>query len=123
MKRIYITILILVSGFTLSTVAQSRNEVLIKNATVLTAAKGTLENTDILIRDGKIAGIGKNLTAGSGARSIDATGRFVTPGIIDAHSHAMMDAINEGSLSVTSMTRIRDVLNPTDIVILDRNRI
>jgi imidazolonepropionase-like amidohydrolase len=97
--------------------AQTRNEVLIKNATVLTAIRGTLENTDILIRDGKIARIGKNLTAGAGARTIDATGKYVTPGIIDAHSHTMMDAINEGSLSVTSMTRIRDVLNPTDIAI------
>ena len=97
--------------------AQTRNEVLIKNGTVLTAIHGTLENTDILIRDGKIARIGKNLTAGSGARIIDATGKFVTPGIIDAHSHTMMDSINEGTLSVTSMTRIRDVLNPTDIAI------
>ena len=104
------------AGF-LETAAQTRNEVLIKNATVLTAVRGTLENTDILIRDGKIAKIGKNLTAGAGARTIDATGKFVTPGIIDAHSHSMMDSINEGSLSVTSMTRIRDVLNPTDISI------
>ncbi len=100
-----------------SLVAQPRSEVLIKNATVMTAARGTLENTDILIRNGKIARIGKNLTAVNGARTIDATGKFVTPGIIDAHSHAMMDAINEGTLSVTSMTRIRDVLNPTDISI------
>ncbi len=98
-------------------VAQTRNEVLIKNATVLTAARGTLENTDILIRDGKIARIGRNLSASSSAITIDATGKFVTPGIIDAHSHAMMDAINEGTLSVTSMTRIRDVLDPSDIAV------
>lgn len=97
--------------------AQTHNEVLIKNATVLTASHGTLENTDILIRDGKIAKIGKSLTAGASAKIIDATGKFVSPGIIDCHSHAMMDAINEGSLSVTSMTRIRDVLNPSDIAI------
>ena len=101
----------------LSVLGQTRNEVLIKNATVLTASHGTLENTDILIRDGKIAKIGKGLTAGSSAKIIDATGKFVSPGIIDCHSHGMMDAINEGSLSVTSMTRIRDVLNPTDISI------
>ncbi|MBA2378829.1 MAG: amidohydrolase [Blastocatellia bacterium] len=94
--------------------AQS-SETLIRNATVLTASRGTLENTDILIRDGKISRIGRNLSAGSGARVIDATGKFVTPGILDAHSHLMLNAINEGSLSVTSMTRIRDVLNPTDI--------
>ncbi|MBO0200830.1 hypothetical protein J0687_24960, partial [Vibrio alginolyticus] len=89
-------------------------EILIKNATVLTASHGTLTNTDILIRDGKISRIGKNLSASANARIIDATGKFVTPGIIDAHSHSMLSAINEGTLAVTSMTRIRDVLDPTD---------
>ncbi len=97
--------------------AQSKTEVLIRNATVLTAAKGTLENTDILIQNGKIAKIGKNLKASSNAQIIDATGKFVSPGIIDCHSHTMMDAVNEFSFSVTSMTRIRDVLNPKDISI------
>ncbi len=94
--------------------AQTRSEVLIRNATVLTASRGTLENTDILIRDGKIARIGKNLNASAGAQTIDATGKFVTPGIIDAHSHTMMDAINEFSFSVTSMTQMKDVMNPND---------
>ena len=112
-----LTSLIIVLLLSLAANAQTRNEVLIKNATVLTASHGTLENTDILIRGGKIEKIGKGLSAGAGAKIIDATGKFVSPGIIDAHSHAMMDAINEGSLSVTSMTRIRDVLNPTDIAI------
>ena len=97
--------------------AQTGNEILIRNATVLTAAKGTLENTDILIQKGKIAKIGKNLKAGANAQTIDATGKFITPGIVDAHSHTMMDAVNEFSFSVTSMTRIRDVLNPSDISI------
>ena len=92
-------------------------EVLIKNATIMTASRGTLENSDILIRNGKIARIARNINAGSGARVIDATGKYVTPGIIDAHSHTMMDAVNEGSLSVTSMTRIRDVLDPRDVAI------
>ena len=115
MKRL--TSLLIALLLSLTAVAQTRNEVLIKNATVLTAIHGTMENTDILIHDGKIAKIGKALTAGSSAKVIDATGKYVTPGIIDCHSHTMMDAINEGSLSVTSMTRIRDVLNPTDIAI------
>jgi len=88
---------------------------LIKNATVLTVTKGKLENTDLLLQNGKIAQIGKNLTAPTGAQVIDATGKYVMPGIIDPHSHAMSDATNEGSLSVTSMVRIRDVLNPTDV--------
>lgn len=88
---------------------------LIRNATVLTVTKGTLENTDVLLRNGKIAAIGSGLQAPSGARVVDATGKFVMPGIIDPHSHMMSDAINEGALSVTSMVRITDVLNPTAV--------
>jgi imidazolonepropionase-like amidohydrolase len=90
---------------------------LIKNATVLTVTKGTLQNSDILIRNGKIVQIGQNLAAPAGAQVVDATGKYVMPGIIDPHSHAMSDATNEGSLSVTSMVRIADVLNPTDVAI------
>jgi len=119
-----LTAFLLLSLFLLTTsniavLAQTKkqNDVLIRNATVLTAVRGTLENTDILIQNGKIARIGKNLKASSNAQIIDATGKFITPGIVDAHSHTMMDAINEGSYSVTSMTRVRDILNPTDIAI------
>lgn len=93
--------------------AAAAPETLIRNATVITVSRGTLANTDILIRNGKIAGVGQNLKAGDRARVIDATGKYVMPGIVDAHSHSMSDAINEGTLSVTSMVRIRDVLNPT----------
>jgi imidazolonepropionase-like amidohydrolase len=81
----------------------------------MTVTKGKLEGSDILLQNGKIAAIGKNLTAPAGAEVIDGTGKFITPGIIDPHSHAMADAINESSLSVTSMVRIQDVLNPTAI--------
>lgn len=116
MKRyIYCSLLLLCTAS--AVVAQNRGEVLIKNATVLTASRGTLQGTDILIRDGKIARIGKGLSAGSGARTIDGTGKFVTPGIIDAHSHTMLSAINEGSLAVTSMTDVKEMLDPTDISI------
>lgn len=89
---------------------------LIRNATVLTVSHGTLANTDVLIRNGKIAAIGKDLKAPEGARVIDATGKFLLPGIIDAHSHTMIDGgVNECTRSVTSMARIQDVLNPTAI--------
>ena len=84
--------------------------VAITNATVLTASRGTLEKATILIRDGKIAAVGTNVSVPQGADVIDGTGRFVTPGIIDAHSHSMAEAINEGSLSSTAMVRIEDVL-------------
>src|SRR6266850_6268236 len=94
---------------------QNPTETLIRNATVLTITRGVLANTDVLIRRGKIAGIGKNLTAGAAARIIDGTGKYVMPGIIDCHSHSMLDTINEGTLAVTSMAHTRDVLNPTDV--------
>ncbi|HYJ45208.1 MAG TPA: hypothetical protein VEV81_01250, partial [Pyrinomonadaceae bacterium] len=70
-------------------------ETLIRNATVLTVSHGTLQNADLLLRKGKIAAVGQNLKASPEARVIDATGKFVMPGIIDCHSHSMLDAINE----------------------------
>ena len=98
-----------------TTAPQNPPETLIRNATVLTITHGTLQNTDVLIRKGKIAAVGKNLKASTDARIIDGSGKFVMPGIIDCHSHSMLDAINEGSLAVTSMAHTRDVLNPTDV--------
>lgn len=60
-------------------------ETLIRNATVITVTHGTLQNTDVLMRNGKIAAVGKNLSAPN-ARVIDGTGKYVMPGIIDCHS-------------------------------------
>jgi imidazolonepropionase-like amidohydrolase len=89
--------------------------ILIKNATVWTNEKeGILQNTDVLIKNGKIAAVGKNLSDNS-ARIIDGTGKHVTPGIIDEHSHIAAASINEGGQSVTSEVRIGDNLNPDDI--------
>jgi len=90
-------------------------DTLIRNATVMTVTHGTLQNSDVLIRGGKIAAVGQNLAAPDGARIIDGSGKYLMPGIIDCHSHTMMDAVNELTYSVTSMARIRDVLNPTDV--------
>jgi len=101
-----------------TTASKTAPPTLIRNATVMTVTKGTMENTDILLQNGKIAQIGKNLSAPAGATVIDGTGKWVMPGIIDPHSHMMSDATNEGSLSVTSMVRIQDVLNPTAVNIL-----
>ena len=78
--------------------------------------KGTL-NGSILIRDGKIAEVGEKVTFPPDAKVIDAAGQFVMPGIIDCHSHIAADSINEGSVSVSSMVGIEDVLNPEDIAI------
>ncbi|HWP37719.1 MAG TPA: amidohydrolase, partial [Gemmatimonadales bacterium] len=90
---------------------------LIKNATVMTVTNGTIQNGSILIRDGKIAAVGTNVTAPADALVIDAAGKYVIPGIIDAHSHIASDATNEGAVAVSAMVGIRDVLDPDDIAI------
>ena len=95
--------------------------VLIKNATVLTATNDnplaqTLNNTSILVRDGKFAAIGPDLAAEPGVRVIDAAGRYVMPGIIDTHSHIMItQGINEATQSIVCEVRIKDVLNTDDV--------
>jgi len=96
--------------------AQGGSEVtLIKNATILTVTKGTIQHGSILIRNGKIAEVAGNIAAPAGANVIDATGMFVMPGIIDCHSHiAVQGGVNEGSVSDSSMANILDVLNPED---------
>ncbi len=92
--------------------------ILIHNATILTASHGTIEKGDILIRDGKIAAVGTSVKAPADAQVIDATGQFVMPGIIDCHSHIAIDGnVNEGSISVSSMVNIADVLDSDDIAI------
>jgi len=90
--------------------------IVIQNATILTVTKGTL-NGSILIRDGKIAEVGEHLTAPADSQIVDASGKFVMPGIIDCHSHIAADSINEGSVSVSAMVGIEDVLNTEDISI------
>ena len=90
-------------------------ELFIQNATILTVTKGTIPKGSIHIQDGKIVAVGKDLKAPAGAQVIDATGKFVMPGIIDMHSHAGIDGgVNEGSLSVTAQTRITDVIRADD---------
>jgi imidazolonepropionase-like amidohydrolase len=92
-----------------------QQDLLIRNATVWTNEKeGRLTATDVLVHAGKIAKVGKGLSA-NGAIVIDGTGKHLTPGIIDEHSHIAAFSINEGAQSVTSEVRIADNLNPEDI--------
>src|SRR5687767_3587666 len=60
---------------------------LIRNATVMTAAGPTIQNGSVLLRDGKIVAVGANLAAPSDAVVVDGTGKYITPGLIDTHSH------------------------------------
>jgi imidazolonepropionase-like amidohydrolase len=89
--------------------------VAIKGGTILTVTRGTIENGTIVLRNGKIAAVGTNVSIPSGADVVDASGKFVSPGIIDCHSHIAADSINELATTVSSMTGIEDVFNPTDI--------
>ena len=109
--------LVLLPVLAMTAAAQEETEILIRNATVMTASHGTIENGSILIRNGKIAAVGKatEVKAGPKARIIEAAGKYVTPGFVDSHSHTALDSINEGSVSVTAMVRMRDVINETDI--------
>jgi len=92
--------------------------ILIQNATVLTVTKGTIEHGSVLIKDGKIAEVGTDIKAPSGAQVIDGTGMFVTPGIIDCHSHIAVDgSVNEGSISVSSIANIAEVIDSDDVSI------
>ncbi|WP_034044120.1 amidohydrolase family protein [Wocania ichthyoenteri] len=88
---------------------------LFKNTTVWTnESDGVLKNTDVLIKNGKIAKIGQNLSD-SNAKVIDAKGKHLTAGIIDEHSHIAAASINEGGQNSSAEVSIEDVIDETDI--------
>ena len=114
----YIAIALLVLGVSQYSWAQpQKGDIIIKNGTVLTVTNGTLEETDVLIQNGKITSIGKNINTPSGVKEVDATGKFVMPGIIDAHSHIGIDAVNEAMHTVTAEVFVGDAINPMSISI------
>jgi imidazolonepropionase-like amidohydrolase len=89
--------------------------IVFKNATVWTnEADGILTETDVLIKNGKISAIGKNLSD-SNAKIIDATGKHLTSGIVDEHSHIAAAAINEAGHNSSAEVTIEDVVSPDDI--------
>lgn len=112
MKQAIIYILLF---FTYSAMAQEEGSILIQNATLLTITDGVKSNYDILIKDGKISKIGENLRAGNGIKTIDATGKYVMPGIVDAHSHIGISAVNEATSPVTAEVNVGDAINPLDV--------
>lgn len=114
-KQAYFLAALLGLSIQIATAQVKKGSVLIKNATVITATKGTLENSDLLVQDGIIKQIGKNLNAPSGVQTIDATGKYLMPGIIDAHSHVGLDVVNEATSPITSEVRMKDMVNPFEI--------
>ena len=91
--------------------------VAIVGGTILTVGpQGTIEKGTVLIRDGKVAAVGRDVTVPAGATVIEAAGRYVMPGIIDCHSHtAIEENVNECSDSVTAEVRIADVIDQHDV--------
>ena len=89
--------------------------ILFKNATVWTNEEdGILAKTDVLVKNGKIEKIGTNLSARN-ALTIDASGKHLTSGLIDEHSHIAASSINEGGRNSSAEVSIEDVLDPEDI--------
>lgn len=114
MRHIY-NIAVLCIAFLSAAVAQETGSILIKNGTLITITDGVKENTDILIQNGKIKQIGKNLSAGNGVTTVDAAGQYVMPGIVDAHSHIGISVVNEATNPVTAEVFVGDVIDPTAI--------
>lgn len=101
-------------GYGFTTKPKQQN-MLFKNATVWTGEEaGVLQNADVLVKDGKIVSVGKDLRAG-GATVIDATGKHLTAGVIDEHSHIAALSINEAGHNSSAEVTIEDVVDPEDI--------
>lgn len=95
--------------------APKSSDVLIKNATLLTATHGRIEHGSVYVKGGKIAAFGANVNAPADVPVVDATGKFVTPGIIDSHSHiALDDDVNEATSPIVPHMMMKDAFNYTD---------
>jgi imidazolonepropionase-like amidohydrolase len=116
LARLVPTLLCVATAITLA-VAQSapHHDVVIKNATVMTATHGNIKNGSILIKDGKIVAVGETVNAPASATVIDAQGKYVTPGIVDSHSHiALDDDVNEATSPVTPQMIMKDAFDYQD---------
>src|SRR5262249_29849362 len=111
---------LVVAAIALAAIAQdspppSLTDVLIKNAVIMTATHGNISNGSIYIKDGKIAAVGAKVNAPSGITVIDAGGKYLTPGIIDSHSHIALDGdVNEATSPVTPHMMMIDAFDYHD---------
>jgi len=88
----------------------------VRHATVWTQGpQGRLENADLLVQAGKVVRVGQNLTAPAGAVVIDATGKHVTPGLIDPHTHSGVSAVNESGFAIVPEVQMGDVITHNNI--------
>src|SRR3984893_12811066 len=110
------TILFPISSLSQSTSA-AHQDVLIKNAIIMTVTHGNIGNGSIYIKDAKIAAIGESETVNAPANAtvIDAQGKYLTPGIVDSHSHiALDDDVNEATSPVTPQMMMKDAFDYQD---------
>ncbi len=95
--------------------AATTGDLVIRNARIMTVTHGTIENGSLWIHNGKIAGVGKTVSAPASAVVVDATGKVVTPGIIDPHSHSALGSeINEATSPVTPSMMMVDAFDNRD---------
>ncbi len=88
----------------------------VRNATVWTQGpQGRLENADLLVQGGKVVRVGQKLTAPNGATEIDATGKHVTPGLIDPHTHSGVSSVNESGFAIVPEVQMGDVITHNNI--------
>ncbi len=93
----------------------AHHDVVIKNAIVMTATHGNIPNGSVYIKDGKIAAVGETVNASADTLVIDAGGKYLTPGIIDSHSHiALNDDVNEATSPVTPQMMMKDAFDYQD---------
>lgn len=104
-------------AFGVSSQPKQPKHVLFHNATVWTCGRaGVLKNATVLVRDGKIVAVGKKIRTPDDAVVIDASGKHLTPGIIDCHSHMATDGgVNEGTQAITCEVRIGDFIDSDDV--------
>lgn len=115
MNRKGILAILILLLFSCALSAAQDEVVAIKGGTILTVTKGTIENGVILIQNGKIIAVGADVEIPANAKVIDATGKFVMPGIIDGHSHiALDDDINEMTSPVTAQVEMINAVVPDD---------
>ncbi|MFY9843559.1 MAG: amidohydrolase [Terriglobales bacterium] len=120
MRLISINKLALLSAWLMlaaSALAQSaaHHDVVIKNATIMTVTHGTIKNGSVYVKDGKIAAVGETVSAPANVIVIDAGGKYLTPGIVDSHSHiALDDDVNEATSPVTPQMMMKDAFDYQD---------
>jgi imidazolonepropionase-like amidohydrolase len=115
MRKLVRSLSVLVVIFALSAFGLAQEDIVIKNATVLTITKGKIEGGSVLVHNGKIAAVGKTVEAPANAKVIDATGKFLMPGIIDSHAHmALSNDVNEATNVVVPHMMMQDAFDYTD---------